>query len=261
MAHDFDEAAQSYDTVFSFSEIGKAQRDRVYTQLKKYVLSSQKPLSILELNCGTGEDAHFFAERQHQVIATDISNGMITEAQRKYGKSNIQFKQQDINEITSETFDQKFDLIFSNFGGLNCLSPNELQRFLKKAPELLNKNGKMLLVIMPKACLWECIYFLAKAQPKKAFRRMTKKAVIANVEGVNVKTWYYSPNDVHKMAISNFIIKKHLPVGIAIPPSYLETFFRTKKGLLSIFRKMEILLHTPFWAKYADHYSILLEKR
>jgi len=41
MAHDFDEAAQSYDTVFSFSEIGKAQRDRVYTQLKKYVLSSQ----------------------------------------------------------------------------------------------------------------------------------------------------------------------------------------------------------------------------
>ena len=261
MAHDFDEAAQHYDTVFSFSEIGKAQRDRVHTHLKKYILSSQKPLSILELNCGTGEDAYFFAERQHQVIATDISDGMILEAQKKYGKSNIQFKKLNINALTPETFDQKFDLIFSNFGGLNCLAPDEFQLFFKRAPELLHKNGKMLLVIMPKACLWERIYFLAKAQPKKAFRRLTKKAVIANVEGVGVKTWYYNPNDVHRMAISNFIIKKYLPVGIVVPPSYLETFFRTKKRLLSILRKMELLLQAPFWAKYADHYSILLEKR
>lgn len=261
MAHDFDVAAQSYDTVFSFSEIGKAQRERVHFYLDKYILKSGTSLSILELNCGTGEDALFFAERQHQVLATDISMGMITEAQKKYTQPNIQFKQQDITTITPDTFDQKFDLIFSNFGGLNCLSPQELQDFLKKASGLLKEKGQMVLVIMPKACLWERLYFLAKAQPKKAFRRKTNKAVIANVEGIGVKTWYYNPEEISAMNTTDFIAKKSFPVGIAIPPSYLETFFRTKKGLLSLLRKIEPVLKAPFWAKYADHYSILLEKR
>lgn len=260
MAHDFDEASGSYDTVFSFSEIGKAQRERVHAHLQKYVLTTEKPLSILELNCGTGEDAQFLANKQHQVIATDISLGMITEAKKKFGKSNIQFQQQDINAITSTTFNQKFDLIFSNFGGLNCLSPPEFQKFLKKAPHLLKDHGKMLFVIMPKACLWERFYFLAKAQQKNAFRRSTNAPVIADVEGVEVKTWYYNPKQIETMVTTDFRTKKYLPVGICIPPSYLETFFRTKKGLLLFLKKMERLLHTPFWAKYADHYSILLEK-
>ena len=56
MPNDFDIPSKNYDSVFTFSEIGKAQRQRVYHFASKYI-NPATPLDILELNCGTGEDA------------------------------------------------------------------------------------------------------------------------------------------------------------------------------------------------------------
>jgi len=58
MPNDFDIAAMHYDENFTFSNIGKAQRQRVFDYLKPF-LNSSKTLSILELNCGTGEGEFF----------------------------------------------------------------------------------------------------------------------------------------------------------------------------------------------------------
>jgi len=260
MSSDFDIASQEYDRYFSFSEIGKAQRERVYHFLEKELLSNKESLQILELNCGTGEDAHYLAQKGHTLMATDISEGMITQAQQKYGK-HIHFEIQDINTITATTFNKSFDLIFSNFGGLNCLSPEQLQSFLKIAPHLLAPSGSLCLVFMPKACLWERIYFLAKAKPKKAFRRSTEQALLANVDGVYVATWYYNPSQIKKWGAPSFKTTSASPIGIALPPSYLEPFFKNKKGILKFLKKAETYLTSSFWAPYADHFMILLQKK
>ena len=58
------------------------------------------------------------------------------------------------------------------------------------------------MVIMPKNTLWERFYFSLKFQYKNAFRRNTKKAVYANVEGIQVPTWYYNPKEVTAFAKS-----------------------------------------------------------
>ena len=65
-------------------------------------------------------------------------------AKKKYPK--VDFQVLDINVI-HELSDQ-YDLIFSNFGGLNYLSPKELQAFFEKAKTRLTSNGKLMLVIM-----------------------------------------------------------------------------------------------------------------
>ena len=260
MSSDFDIAAKEYDSYFSFSEIGKAQRERVYHFLEKELLSGKESLHILELNCGTGEDAHYLTQKGHSLIATDISKGMIAQAQQKYGKY-IHFEIQDINTITANTFSKPFDLIFSNFGGLNCLSPEQLQSFLAIAPHLLKPSGSLSLVIMPKGCLWERVYFLAKAKPKKAFRRNTKQAVLANVDGVDVATWYYNPSQLKKWGALNFKAISVAPIGIAVPPSYLEPFFKNKKGILKFLKKAETYLTSSLWASYADHFMIHLQKK
>jgi SAM-dependent methyltransferase len=260
MNSDFDIAAQEYDHHFSFSEIGKAQRERVYHFLEKELLSGKESLRILELNCGTGEDAHYLTQKGHVLLSTDISAGMIAQARQKYGK-HIHFDIQDINTITATTFSKSFDLIFSNFGGLNCLSPGQIHSFLKIAPQLLESSGHLSLVFMPKACLWERIYFLAKANPKKAFRRNTKQAILANVDGLNVATWYYNPGQIKKWGAPYFKTALAAPIGIAIPPSYLEPFFKNKKGILKFLKKVETYLTSSFWAPYADHFMILLQKK
>jgi len=258
MKNDFDIAAKNYDKVFSFSEIGKAQRNRVYQYLDKHILQQEK-LNILELNCGTGEDAIYFSEKGHHVVATDISNEMIRIASNK--NSKIQFQQQDINTITSETFSEKFDFIFSNFGGLNCISKQQLHSFLKVSAKLLNQNGKLALVIMPKKCLWERVYFILKGQFENAFRRNTNESVFANVDGVTVPTWYLNPKDIVTLARESYKAKLIKPIGICIPPSYLEPFFTNKKGFLKLLIKTESLFSNRFWAKYADHYLITLQKK
>lgn len=260
MLNNFDVSAKNYDAVFTFSEIGKAQRNRVYHFLNKHI-SSNKKLNILELNCGTGEDAYYFTEKGHSVLATEISLEMIKIAKEKHQNSPIKFQELDITEITSETFSKKFDLIFSNFGGLNCLSPTELKIFINISSSLLTPSGKMALVIMPKNCLWERFYFTIKGEFKKAKRRETNDFVVANVEGMQVPTWYYNPKELISLASNNYNTKDIKPVGIKIPPSYLEPFFINKKWFLKLLIWEEKLFTNRFWAKYADHYLIEFQKK
>jgi len=260
MSENFDIHAKNYDTVFTFSEIGKAQRNRVYHFLKKDILKKHK-LNILELNCGTGEDAYYFAEKGHSVLATDISSEMIKIAKEKHHNSKVRFQELDITKITSETFSEKFDLIFSNFGGLNCLSKSELTSFISTSKKLLKPSGKMVLVIMPKSCLWERFYFTVKGEFKKTFRRNTNDSLLANIDGVQVPTWYYNPKEIVGLASTNYKTIAIRPIGITIPPSYLEPFFKTKKGLLRLFIRLEKIISHRFWTKYADHYLIEFQKK
>lgn len=256
MKADFDQAAPNYDSHFTFSEIGKMQRHLVYDELQKQLKNTKK---ILEINCGTGEDAIWLAKQNFQVTATDISEKMIEVAQSKSNVANLTFKVLDINKISKES--EKFDMIFSNFGGLNCLTKSELELFLNSAKEVLSDNGKICLVIMPKNTLWEPLYFLLKFDFKNAFRRK-KEVVFANVEGEKVATYYYNPKDVVLLAKVYFEIVAIKPIGFFIPPSYLEPFFTNKKILLKGLRFLEnSIKEVSFLSKYADHYIITLQKK
>lgn len=267
MKKDFDHIAKDYDIDFTYSEIGKCQRNSVYRYLNK----SPKNLNILELNCGTGEDAIWLAKQGNQVLATDISDEMIKVAKQKGAEiNNLKFETIDINKLSDlceslVTFavKSKFDLIFSNFGGLNCLSKKELKNFFHSASQLLHKNGKLILVIMPKNTLWERFYFILKIDFKKVFRRNTNKALEVNVENnpevSGVKTWYYNPKDIKEIAKPYFKMVITKPIGFFIPPSYLENYFKKHKRLLRILDQLEKRIGKfGFLSRFSDHYLIEL---
>jgi len=154
-----------------------------------------------------------------------------------------------------------FDLIFSNFGGLNCLSPIRLELFFKNASELLSENGQLVLVIMPRDTKWEQSYFLAKADFRNVFRRK-KNSVIANVEGQKVLTYYYNPKETQAMACDYFDTDKISPIGFFVPPSYLEPFFSTRSKLFGVLETFESRIKDwSFLAKHSDHYFMYLRKR
>lgn len=260
MKADFDNAAQNYDTSFTDSVIGTLQRNLVYQHFSEILKESQLK-TILEINCGTGEDAIWLAKQNFEITATDISQAMIAIAKSKTTLDNLVFKVADIKTIAKDFVANKFDLIFSNFGGLNCLSKAELASFFKNTSALLNENGKMVLVIMPKNTTWEQLYFLLKLDFKNIFRRK-KELAIANVNGENVATYYYNPKDIVNLANANFEIKQLKPIGFLIPPSYLEPFFKKRPKLISFLNTLEQSLKNLSWfSKYADHYLIVLQKK
>jgi SAM-dependent methyltransferase len=260
MAASFDHIAHNYDDEFTSSLIGKAQRHLVFNGLFECFPSFQN-LNILEINCGTGQDALKFGELGANVLATDISTKMVGIANQKTAHlPKVTCEVLDITLLDSFKPERKFDLIFSNFGGLNCLDSNELARYLAVAQNKLTTNGKLIMVIMPNFCLWESLYFTAKLQISKAFRRGSKSGVLANVDGNNVLTFYYSPNDIIRMATGlkpNFI----QPIGFFIPPSYLNPFFHKRQKTLQKLKKFdEKMQKSKILASLSDHYLICLQK-
>ncbi len=263
MKQEFDHIAEEYDNDFTYSNIGKRQRNLVYSYLEKTL--PNRVLNILELNCGTGQDAIWFSEKGHKVSATDISTKMIecaTKKTKSKGINSINYNVLDLKKVSTLKISEKYDLIFSNFGGTNCIDLQELKYFLKNASKLLNKKGKVILVIMPKFCLWESLYFTLKGNLKSAFRRKTDTSVDANVEGIKVKTWYHSPDEVKEISKEIYRNFKSVPIGFFLPPSYLEPFFKKRLRFLNNLNLLDIKIQNkPIFSKWSDHYLIELEKK
>lgn len=261
----FDAIAQDYDTSFSESKIGRAQRAQVYAFLEE-AIGKAEGLNILELNCGTGIDAIYLAQKGQHVLATDISEGM-TELVRKKSldmglSNNIQAKTLDINNINELNPSKKYDLIFSNFGGLNCLSPIEIEKLGKNLLPLLSDDGHFIAVVMPRFCLWETLYFLTKMSFKKAFRRLSKGPVLAALdEQTEIKTWYYAPPQFRKLLGQNFKMINKRPVGFFIPPSYLTYISQKTPRFFKLLVAMEKKIRgLSYLANVSDHFYITLKK-
>ena len=263
MQQAFDTVAQSYDAFFTHSVIGIAQRDVVWSYLESSLSSSDK-LNILELNCGTGEDALWFAKKGHKVLATDISEKMLEITQEKIHEANllsrVQTMQIDIRKIDSAGIKEKFDLVFSNFGGMNCISFEEMKKLPSEVKKLLKPDGQLIMVVMPAFCLWETIYFFLKFNFRKAFRRLSNEGIIAKFNGAEIKTFYFSPARIKKLFKQDFEVLSIKPIGFIIPPSYLDSFFSSRQKMINTLGKLEQAVNGfSFLSGFSDHYLIDLQ--
>lgn len=259
----FDNIAGKYDKIFTHSLIGQKQRGQVWSYIDQ-IISERDPLHILELNCGTGEDAVYFARKGHTVLATDASEKMLEACKKKMVTANpigmVQVACCDLKSLEKLKPQNKFDLVFSNFGGLNCINADQLQYVSRTVSGWLNSRGRFIGVLMPKFCLWESLYYLVKGKRIKIFRRLTDKSLKVNIEGSLVRTWYYTPGEVVKIFGSRYTLQKIKPIGICLPPSYMENFFKRKLKWLTYLEIMENRINRlPFLAYVADHYLIDFE--
>jgi ubiquinone/menaquinone biosynthesis C-methylase UbiE len=229
---------------------------------RKEVISKLTPNSkLLELNCGTGLDALFFAAHGHHILATDNAPGMLKQVNQKIIDSNlspfIQTKHCSFHDIHSIQ-EGPFDYILSNFGGLNCTE--NLQDVLKQMAPLLNKNGKITLMIMPKICPWELVMAF-KGKFKTAFRRF-KKNTPAHIEGTHFTCYYYNPSYVLKALKKDFRVVSLRGVFITVPPEFYQNFVERYPRLFSFLSKVDSAIDRFFPFTYCcDHFMITLEKK
>ena len=118
----FDSVAEQYDDQFTRSVVGRTQRDAVW---RKVAATFSRGQHILELNCGTGEDALFLARNGISVTALDASRKMVLQARRRHGLeapcSPIRFELVPTENLGELNDAPLFDGVFSNFSGLNCV--------------------------------------------------------------------------------------------------------------------------------------------
>ena len=254
----FDTLAARYDEDFTQTATGRLQRAVVHAFLEHKIAPCA---AVLELNCGTGEDAVWLARRGCRVLATDLSAEMVTYAAAKARAAhlgdNIQTQVLDIRALAADPHlfsERRFDLILSNFGGLNCLSPADMQCLGRVLPALLNPGGCFVAVVMGRFCWWETLYFIGKARPRSAFRRFSAQPVEARLDTfTQVSTWYYTPASFGRF-FPDLNKKTVQPVGFWLPPSYLDPWFARWPGLLRGLNFLEKKCRGRLWAVAADHF-------
>lgn len=258
----FDATAQGYDLEFTDTQVGRMQRAVTHRYLKD-LLETCKPKTVLELNCGTGEDALWLAKQGLLVTATDISAEMVRVTQEKVKGQGVRVLQSSIQDLQRNLPLEKFDLIWSNFGGFNCLSAKEIQTASTVLAKMLNPGGHFVAVVMGKICIWESVYFLAKLKWGQAFRRLKRGPIPARLaDGHFQDTYYYTPSGFERLLKLEFVAERRLAVGAYLPPSYLDPFFSKRPKLLASMERWEQRAYPHrFPANISDHFLLAFRKR
>ncbi|MBL7742129.1 MAG: methyltransferase domain-containing protein [Chitinophagaceae bacterium] len=260
-AEAFSRQAPLFDNLYSEDLTVQYKRKRVREHVLQYLDPGS---SVLELNAGTGEDTVFFAQQGYTVHATDISAAM----QEKLKEKTLQHKLQMLisNEICSFTELEKlsargpYDLIFSNFAGLNCTS--ELSKVLHSFDRLVKPDGLVTLVILPRFCLWELL-LVFKGKFKTAFRRFSgSKGAKAHIEGQYFRCWYYNPSFIKKEMKGSFHTISIEGLCTLVPPSYIEKFAESHPRSFSFLTNLENKWRRKWpWRSIGDYYIITLRKK
>src|ERR1700734_944247 len=158
----FDAIASDYDSRFTATTIGAAMRRAVWARCAVRFAPGSR---VLEMNCGTGEDALWLARRGVNVLATDVSLAMLQIAENKLAslprKGSAQFHRLAWEEL--DAFGEgPFDGVLSNFGGLNCV--RDLRACARTLAAKLRPGAAAILCIMGPAVPWEWIWFLARGK-------------------------------------------------------------------------------------------------
>jgi ubiquinone/menaquinone biosynthesis C-methylase UbiE len=227
------------------------------------LIRDKKPQTVLELNCGTGEDALWLAKKGLLVTATDLSAEMIKVTTEKLRGQGARLVQTSIQNLPKALPHEKYDLIWSNFGGYNCLNAQEIKASGAALQKLLKPGGYFVAVVMGRFCAWETLYFLAKFKLGKAFRRWKWGPIKARLaDGHFQDTYYYSAGRFERLLKDHLSAERWLAVGAYLPPSYLDPFFTKRPELLAKMERWETNAYTQrFPARFSDHFLVAFRRR
>src|SRR5215471_18623823 len=221
----FDAVAESYDLRFTDTAVGRAQRKQVWASLLTAFPAGSR---ILELNCGTGEDARFLSRQGRPVVACDASAAML-EVARNHSEdgsyTKVQYLQVANEDLGALAGAEPFQGAFSNFSGLKCV--------------------------------FEVLWYLVHGQPRTAARRFSGKAT-AHLGGRAIAVFYPTAGQVCRCFSPWFRLRSQRAIGVFVPPSYLEQSIRNRPKLLERLEWLDSFCkHWPIFRGAGDH--MLLE--
>lgn len=251
-ANPFDALANGYDASFTGGAVGTLMRQAVWRRLDAWIPSNGR---VLDLGCGTGEDAVHLARRGCAVLAVDAAPAMVRLAQAKAESKGLS-RLVEVRLGTAEDLPEgNFAGVVSNFGVLNCVE--DLGTVATGLSERTRPGAKAALCLMGPLAPWEWFWFLRGGDFRRAFRRLQPGG--AHWRGIHVH--YPSIGRVRRLFAPWFRLRRLSGIGVLIPPPYAGKWLERRPALLEQLFRWERTLECvrPFpWL--ADHYLLELER-
>jgi SAM-dependent methyltransferase len=172
----YDRYAAIYDDVLGGSRL----RSEIWEIADRFF---RPGMHLLDLGCGTGDDARHFAGRGLRVTAVDISAEMIARTRLKCSDS-VHCVEADMQTYCPSNV--TFDGVLCNFSALNHVSDLTWLGRLS-----LTHGSYVLLTTLGRFYPLESAIFLLKGKPRLAFRRFGGSCV-GLIEGLHYQVYYHS---------------------------------------------------------------------
>lgn len=262
---DFDPVAESYDAKMAANPAMQYMRRVSLTALTTHLSPGAH---VLEIGCGTGEEALALARHGVRVLATDPSAEMLRIAQRKAANAGLlgliatrQLAARELGALLREGYGGALDGAYASFGPLN--GEPDLRPVADALARLIRSGGLLITSVMNRYYALEALWHLLHGQPRQAIRRWRGEASASISPGshVTMRTWYYTPAAFMRAFWPAFHLVDCRALTLLLPPPYLATLWLKHAAAIERLKTWEKRLagRWPFYA-LGDHFLITLRR-
>ncbi len=215
----FSEAASIYDEKIQSNFINAGIREK---EVESVVLRYKNGWEVLEIGCGTGEEARKVMESTGcNLTCVDISKGMIDFASSKMKQLGLEDRFRGIRMPASSigSISGTFQIIYSFNGALN--NEPRLLTFFNSLKDVMVIGGFFIVSIRNRFSLGEILADLARFKFSNLFNRFSGEMIV-EVVGNGIKSHYFYDSEFMKLVPPCFKLEQMRGLGIFVIPSYYE---------------------------------------
>ena len=256
----FDSVASAYDDSHADNVLIHALRQR----MRAAVVDRLPPGSrLLDLGCGPGRDAVWFARRGYRIVAIDWSPEMVRQAEQRVSDAGVSAAVdvrhcgiQDVDVMASIPF----DAAYADLGPLNCVP--DLAAVTTRIGACLRPGGVLVASVMTRVCPWEIILHLTRGDSARARVRFAHRAVGVRLGDGTAWTRYYTPREFERPFLTAGFTRESLrSLHLLVPPPYCHRFAARHPRVISVLQRADdVVGWWPGLRTMGDHFLIVLAK-
>lgn len=261
----FDTLADTYDTTL-------AGPDTLLGLLRMQNLTRLEQLFppgawVLELGCGTGEEALHLAARGCQVWGIDLSPRMIARAQEKARARHLEgrahFRVLEAGAVAALSDEIPAERLTGAFAGLGVINHEpQLESLREGLAGLLKPSGRFFVQGMNNRSLFERLYGFKHLNPGLERQRLQPgNGVVgfASQTAEGLTTPFLPPQTLADRFKPYFSVDKAIALNPLLPSLALrETFARHQKLYQRLAELQRWVEGDPWWVRETDLYGLLL---
>jgi SAM-dependent methyltransferase len=215
---------------------------------------------LLDIGCGTGEDALALAHCGYSVLGIDISPAMVRQAQTKAAVHGIRreasFRVLPAGQVGSLDERGPFGGAYSSLGTLN--TEPDLPGLAKGLHALLEPGAAFVATVMSRHCAYEILRNLAHFQPSKTLKRGPDwQDTRAGAGGITAPVKFYTPKAFAAPFKPYFAVERVLAFPLWMPPVHLHELYHASPKREAWDRQMR---SWPGFRAWGDHFLMVLRR-
>ena len=265
----FDQAAKLYDAQYG-PPSGSKPGNPLVCWLREEHLALLRTLvkpggALLDIGCGTGEEAIRLAQDGFSVLGVDISPAMVWQAQAKAGSYGlgrcVMSKVLPAGRLA--TLDERgpFQGAFASLGTLN--TEPDLPGFVEGLHALLEPGAPFVATVMSRHCLFEVLRDLRPFTPDESLKRASGwTEARAGTGGVVAPVRFYTPQEFASPFAPYFSVETVWAFPLWLPPVHLYDVYRARQEHFKRLEGRERRMRSwPGFRAWGDHFLMVLRHK